>query len=234
MLSKIVAIHQPQYLPWPAFIDKAASVDTLIYLDNVQFHRRGVQNRNAIKSAQGGLTLTIPVSAQRQTLIRDVRIADKIWSRKHVEAIRHNYARAPFLGLFEEGLRPIMERPWTSLSELNRAVTAWLFEQFDVGCECLLASDLDAEGKRDDLIVNLCAAVGAQTYLSGQGARHYQNAQKFHAKGIMLRYQKYEPQPYPQLHPEAGFAPGLSGLDLLLNTGPEAKTILRAGRRQPE
>jgi hypothetical protein len=50
----------------------------------------------------------------------------------------------------------------------------------------------------------------------------------------VLRYQRYEPQSYPQLHPEAGFVAGLSALDLLLNIGPEAKCILRSGRREPE
>lgn len=233
-MSKIVAAHQPQYLPWPPFIDKAACADTLIYLDNVQFQRRGVQNRNAIKTARGSLLLTVPVFADRVSLIKDVRIADSAWCRKHVEAIRNNYARAPFLDLFEDGLRPIMERPWTFLSDLNRAVTAWLFAQFDVTSECLLASEIGGEGRRDDLIINLCASVGAGTYLSGQGARVYQDPAKFIARGMTLKYQNYEPQPYPQLHPEAGFVPGLSAIDLLLNTGPEARSILKAGRKESE
>jgi WbqC-like protein family len=233
-LSTVVAAHQPQYLPWLGFIDKAASVDTLIYLDNVQFHRRGVQNRNTIKSARGKQILTVPVFAEQNTPIKEVRIAGKTWCRKHVEAIRNNYARAPYLALFEDGLRPIMEQPWSLLSELNYAVSAWLFEQFDVSPQCLLSSELGGEGKRDDLIINLCAAAGAGTYLSGQGARAYQDTTKFHARGITLKYQRYEPQPYPQLHSEAGFVPGLSALDLLLNLGPDAKKILHAGRREPE
>jgi hypothetical protein len=192
-----------------------------------------VQNRNAIKTARGSLLLTVPVFAERDSLIKDVRIAGNAWCRKHVEAIRNNYARAPFLDLFEDGLRPVLERPWSFLSELNRAVTAWLFAQLDVSTECLLASEIGGEGKRDDLIMNLCAAVGGGTYLSGQGARVYQDPAKFLARGITLTYQSYEPQPYPQQHPEAGFVPGLSALDLLLNTGPDAKRILQAGRKEP-
>ena len=233
-MGKIVAAHQPQYLPWPGFIDKAASVDTFIYLDNVQFHRRGVQNRNAVKSARGELVLTVPVSARRDTLIKEVRIADNSWCRKHVAAIRNNYSRAPYIELFEDGLRPILERPWSFLSELNRATTAWFFERFDVSTECVLASELGVTGRRDDLIIDLCLQVGGTTYLSGRGARAYQDMRKFELKGLALRYQHYEPQPYPQLHPQAGFVAGLSALDLLLNAGPEAKRILRAGRKEPE
>jgi WbqC-like protein family len=102
-----------------------------------------------------------------------VRIAGNAWCRKHVEAIRNNCSRAPYIELFEDGLRPILERPWSSLSELNRAATAWLFERFDVSTECVLGSELGVTGRRDDLIIDLCLQVGGTTYLSGQGAPAY-------------------------------------------------------------
>ena len=41
----VVAIHQPHYLPWLPYLDKADSCDIFVYLDNVQFQKRGFQNR---------------------------------------------------------------------------------------------------------------------------------------------------------------------------------------------
>ena len=85
-----VAIHQPQYLPWLPYCDKADQCDLLVHLDDVQFQRRGVQNRNQIKTPTGAQWLTVPVNASRDTLIQDVTIADALWQRKH-GSIEHNY-----------------------------------------------------------------------------------------------------------------------------------------------
>jgi hypothetical protein len=75
--------------------------------------------------------------------------------------------------LFPRPAGPILDRPWSFLSELNRAATAWLFERFDVSTECVLGSELGVTGRRDDLIIDLCLQVGGTTYLSGQGAPAY-------------------------------------------------------------
>lgn len=226
----IVAIHQPQYLPWLPYFDKADQADVFIHLDNVQFMRRGVQNRNAIKGAQGALWLTVPVSASRDTLICDVRLAENPWRASHIRSIELHYRRAPYFALFEE-LRPLLEAPWERLVDLNIAVTEWFFDQLGVRCRRVRASELGATGMKEDLMIALTRAVEGTIYLSGTGAAVYQQAENFTRVGIELRYQSYRGQPYPQLFPEAGFVPDLSALDLLLNTGPGAREILLAGRQ---
>ena len=57
----IVSIHQPQYLPWDNFFRKIKKSDYFIYLDNVEFQKNGLQNRNQIKTASGSTWLTVPV-----------------------------------------------------------------------------------------------------------------------------------------------------------------------------
>jgi hypothetical protein len=79
--------------------------------------------------------------------------------------------------------------------------------------------------------VNICEAVGAEVYISGQGARDYQDEKKFQERGIELRYQEYRNPPYPQCYSDIGFVPNLSALDLILNTGPQAREIMHAGRK---
>ena len=37
---KILATHQPQYLPWLGFFDKLDRADVFVLLDNVQFKTR--------------------------------------------------------------------------------------------------------------------------------------------------------------------------------------------------
>ncbi len=225
----IVAIHQPQYLPWAPYFDKADQADVFIYLDNVQFQRRGVQNRNQIKTANGPIYLTVPVTSERHTLIQDVRVAENPWRASHVRSIELNYRRAAFYELFDE-VRPFIEHPYERLVDLNIALTEWFFERFGTQCRRLRASELGVTGNKANLMIELTKAVGGDVYLSGNGAAAYQTPEQFEREGIELRYQSYRNQPYTQCFSEAGYAPDLSALDLVLNTGPGASDVLRSGR----
>jgi hypothetical protein len=165
--------------------------------------------------------------------VRDIRIADDRWRRKHIQSVRQSYSRAPFWELFDRGLGPIIERPHEYLVDLNIAVTEWLFGQLGISCQIIRASDLNVTGAKDDLVISICKAVGATVYLSGQGARGYQEEHKFRAEGVELCYQQYQIRPYPQCYPELGFVPDLSALDLILNVGPRAREILLADEAAP-
>ena len=44
----IVAIHQPEHLPWIGFFNKMMNADVLVILDDVQYRKRYFQNRNQI------------------------------------------------------------------------------------------------------------------------------------------------------------------------------------------
>lgn len=226
-----VAIHQPQYLPWIPYVDKADQADIFVYLDNVQFHRRGVQNRNQIRGGQGTVWLTVPVSATRETRIDEVRIADQAWRKKHASSLRIAYARAAHAPRLQP-LLALYDQPWDKLVDLNIAITEWLFGELGVRARRVRATELGAlEGQKDDLLIAICRAVGATRYLSGNGARAYQDPRKFERANIDLVYQKYTVVPYPQQL--APFAGDLSAIDLVANTGPDARAVMLAGRQPP-
>lgn len=49
-----LAVHQPNYLPWPGYFSKIAQCDIFVILDTVQFPRgSSVANRNLIKTPDG-------------------------------------------------------------------------------------------------------------------------------------------------------------------------------------
>ena len=94
---KTVAIHQPQYLPYTGFFHKIAHADIFVHLDNVQFQKNGLQNRNKIRTQQGWQWLTVPVAHHFGQLILDVQLdAGGTWPLKHWNALATNYSRAPF------------------------------------------------------------------------------------------------------------------------------------------
>jgi hypothetical protein len=224
-----VAIHQPQYLPWLPYIDKADQADVFVYLDTVQYQKNGLQNRNQILTAQGPRWLTVPVHASLDRAILETTIADPGWARKHVRTIEQEYRKAPAFGLFRDELAPLLAPEYASLAELNIAVTEWIFAKLQVASRRVRASELGVTGGKEELVLRICATLGASAYLSGEGARSYQKPEHFGAQGIELRYQQYRNPSYAQCH-GSDFTPDLSALDLLLNAGAAGREIMLSGR----
>ena len=40
MAERVVAVHQPNYVPWPGYFHKLAHADVFVYLDSVQYPAR--------------------------------------------------------------------------------------------------------------------------------------------------------------------------------------------------
>ena len=226
-----VAIHQPQYLPWLGHFAKLAAADCWIFLDTVQYEKNGWQNRNRIKTPRGAQWLTVPVKASLGTLIRDVVIdASQPWQRKHCTALSVNYARAPYFARYFGDLERLLRRPWRLLADLNVEVTRFLAEALGLSRQMVRASELPpVSAEPTGRLLDLCLAVGADTYLAGQDGARYMDLQRFEAGRVAVWGQAYQHPSYPQR--DGDFLPFLSVVDLLLNHGESSLRILLEGDR---
>lgn len=227
-----VAIHQPLFLPWLGYLDRMARGDLFIVLDHVQFARRNYQNRTQILLDGQPHWLTVPVQQRsQQECIVDKRIdnleAGRGWGARLCQTLAHAYRRAPFLDAYLPDFKEVLELPWERLADLDLALLQIIRAALDIRTPLVRSSALGVEGTRSELILNLCRAVGADTYLAGMGgSRHYLDREAFAAAGIAIDWQDFRPTPYAQCG-EAGFIPGLSSVDLLFNHGPASRAILR-------
>jgi len=226
-----VAIHQPQYLPWLGHFAKLAAADCWIFLDTVQYEKNGWQNRNRIKTLRGAQWLTVPVKAALGTLIRDVEIdVAQPWARKHCTALRVNYARAPYFARYFAELEELIRRPWRLLADLNVEVTRFLAGAVGLSRRMVRASELpSASADPTGRLLDLCRAVGAETYLAGQDGARYMDMEQFRAGRVAVLAQEYQHPTYTQL--DGDFLPFLSVVDLLLSHGESSLEILRQGDR---
>ncbi len=225
----IVGIHQPEYLPWIWFFDKVAQSDLFVLLDNVQFEKNYIQNRTKIKTQSGWIWLTVPVlmKGRSEQLIKDVEIVrTENWQKKHWRSIFHAYKEAPYFQNYRDFFEEIYSKEWKHLADLNETIIRYLIQQFGIEAEVMRASQLGVTGKRTDLLLAICKALNATTYLSGVSGKDYLEESKFAEAGIEVRYQEFRQHPvYPQLHGE--FIPQMSVVDLLFNCGPSSMEIIR-------
>jgi hypothetical protein len=217
----IVSIHQPQYLPWLPYLLKISASDLFIVLDSVDFTKNGLQNRNQIKITQGKAWLTVPVKQKLGQKIKDVEINQQENGRKkHWQTLEQNYQKAPFFHLYARELNEVYDTDWKYLIDLNLHLLQLLIKWFGISCKLIRSSNLAATGQKMELILNLCKAVGAGTYLSGVGAKDYLEEEAFAQAGIELIYKlPVLPKEYPQQHQKSLFINDLSAIDLILNCG---------------
>jgi hypothetical protein len=227
---KLVAIVQPNYIPWKGYFDLIALADEFILLDDVQYTRRDWRNRNRIKTPSGPQWLTIPVEnkGNYHQSIRETIVSSPDWAQRHWQTIQHNLAAAPhfktYRPVFEELYITLRER---SLSLINHRFITTICTLLGVQTPITWSSDYEVPGHKTERLIRLCQRAGATAYLSGPAARAYLDEACFRQEGIALYYMDYAGYPeYPQLFPP--FDHYVSIIDLLFNTGPDARRYLKS------
>jgi hypothetical protein len=217
----IVSGHQPNYLPWLGFFDKMFRSDLFIIEDNVQLEQQGFTNRNKIMTADGVRWLSVPIQhANKPLLINEVKIANQgepHWRRRHWLTLMHSYCKAPHWREYCDFFEDTYTREWTMLIDLNMHLIRGIMRFLDIDKPLIMASSLDAKGKKGELIISQCKAVGAQVQLAGKGGKDYINKARFKEEGIKLVFQDFKHPRYPQTC--QGFVPNLSVVDYLFCTG---------------
>ncbi len=219
----MVSIHQPSYFPWLGLLDKINKSKEFILLDSVQLSDSTYQNRNIfLDNSQKEHLLTIAINKKnyQEKDFSELTINNNIWQKKHQKFIMYNYKKHPY---FDE-IYPLLETFYKNDYEY---LIDPLFESmklsmkiFGINVKIQKSSSLNLskENTKDKLVLDILEKVHAKEYLSGQGAKNYQDDSKFKDKNIILHYQEFKHPVYPQ-YKKSDFHSGLSCLDAAFNLG---------------
>ena len=225
-----MAIVQSNYIPWKGYFDIINLVDEFLLFDDRQYTRRDWRNRNLIKTARGLHWLTIPVHAKGryEQRIDETMISDPEWTERHWKTISHEYRSARFFEQYRDAVGALYAVASESrLSDVNRRFLEGICGLLGIHTRLTWCTDYPTTGQRTERLVNLCRLAGATEYLSGPAARAYIEEDLFRDAAIELTYMDYSGYPeYPQLH--GAFAHGVSIIDLLFNTGPDAQRYMKS------
>ncbi len=220
----VVAIHQPNFLPWLGYFYKIANCDQFVILDNVDFQQGNVTsltNRTRIKCAGKEHFFTIAVKKGQSKLIKDI-IIDKSSTRidKQIRTLQLNYARAPFFKeLFPQFSDALLEgMKYDGMSDLNEFLIKFVCNILNIKTPVIKASGLEINtSDRNERIIEICRRLNAQTYFSGNGGKKYHDENLFNENGIKIKYTDFAQKEYKQTGDV--FIPGLSIIDVLFNCG---------------
>lgn len=229
-MTRIMAAHQPNFLPYLGFFDKMRAVDQLgtepgifIIRDDCQFVDSDYHHRNRIRTNEGWKWLNIPIEKKAAPLGEikiktEGRISNVKWNIYHLRQIEANYKKTPFFEKYFPGLKEIYMEPGDNLSNFNMRLIKYLAECFGIKTKIILFSELPEkiEGEdATDVLVNAAKAVKADTYLSGDGGKKYLDVSRF--TDVELKFQDYKHPIHPQRF--SGFEPFMSAIDALFNLG---------------
>ncbi len=224
-----VAIVQSNYIPWKGYFDLIAGVDAFVLYDDAQYTKRDWRNRNRIKTAQGAQWLTIPVqvSGRYRQPIREVAVDDATWAPDHWRTLVHHYGRTGAFGQHRDALESLYRTaPARWLSEINFHFLSGVCALLGICTRFMWSSQFELTGDATDKLLQMCKALGADTYVSGPTARDYLQTERFHAAGINVEWADYSGyREYRQPHPP--FDHHVSIVDLLLSEGEAASGFLK-------
>lgn len=215
-----IAIHQPNYLPYPGFFAKMNCCDVFVLYDKAQFTRGDFINRNRVRgfSTNQYVWLTLPVGKKNfeGIAINQIRIAsDKVFSA-HSNTIRFLYSKALF---FDTEICECVATPHYSLAEHNITLIQFLIDKLHMKHpKIILSSGLDTKIRHGtEGIIDIVKSLHGDEYISGTGGKEYLKTNLFRDESIKLSFIDYEPLKYHQIHP--GFVVDMSLIDAIFNIG---------------
>lgn len=222
--GRIVAIHQPDFIPWAGFFYKYLRSDVFVILDDVRMSAGASDwtNRTAVRFFDKKKWLTVPILSNEK---RIYNICDlKYFGKEHavqaiVRKVSHYYQFSNYIleNLFF--VNEILQKKETSICKFNLQIIESLIDYLNLPRkEMVLSSSLNTCGNGTNKLANIVEKVDGTIYLSGNGGLNYLDQDVFREKGIQLSFSKFSQKPYFQ-KTNSDFLPGLSILDMIFEIG---------------
>jgi len=227
-----LAIMQPYFLPYLGYFTLIKHADRFIIFDVVQFIRHGWIERNRIlKPVEGWQYIQVPLEkCPRETKIREMRIrTSEHWEEKIFRQLEHYRKKSPYFCQVTGFLREALDYRTDSLVGLNARLLDKTCQYLGLPFRVEILSEMDLPiepaNAPDEWALNICKALGANTYLNPPGGIIFFDRSKYFEAGIELQFLKVNLKPYSQKRDR--FEEGLSILDVMMFRDPhEIRSML--------
>lgn len=231
----VVTIHQPEHLPWLGFFNKIAKADIFVILDSVQYEKNYFQNRNRILGTNGVQWVSIPVSVKghlNNTIAKtEISLSggNANWKEKYLRTVRQSYGKHPYYSEVYPVLEKAIAVETPYFCEINIEIIRGFCSKLGILPGYIRSSELDIDGAKSTLILDICRELKADTYIAGPSGRDYLDMKSFEESGISVKFNDFIHPIYPQRRTDE-FISHLSALDLFMNCGfRESRKIIMDG-----
>jgi hypothetical protein len=217
----LASIHQPDFLSYLGFYHKIWLSDIFIVLDNVQFvsSNNSWTHRDKILTKNGPKWITISHKKNaRNDLIKDIEISYITdWKSRSINLIKENYFKSDYYKEVIPKIEEIYNFSPIKLIDFNMRAIKIILDVLEINPKILFASEIDVEGKKNQLLINLLKKLRIKKYIAGDGSKTYMNIEKFEQNNIEVIWHNYKHPEYKQMHEK--FEKNLSIIDCMFNIG---------------
>lgn len=200
MMSKVLL--STAYLPPLNYLTHIINSDTVVIEANEYFIKQSYRNRCEIVTANGKLSLSIPLIKQAdKELISEKKISyAENWQKQHWRAISSAYKNSPYFEFFEDDFKPFYEHKFEFLFDFNSQLLKTILHILRVKKTILFTEEYQSSVNH---IMDL---------------RSLSDVNKIANEAKQKSY-------YQVFDDKHGFLPNLSCIDALFNVGLETRTI---------
>jgi len=177
-MGNVVAIHQPNFMPWLGYFYKIAQSDVFIFLDDVQFQKKGASYTNRVSININGEEkyLTIPVKRKNGVWnINETEFLDQKWRKKVISSLQGNYAKAKYFKENKEFIFNLINYESQDLADFNINFIENILKKLDIKTLIVNSSDYNLKTTSTQRLIDLIKVVKGNVYLSGSGGDNYQD-----------------------------------------------------------
>ncbi|WP_417872734.1 WbqC family protein [Xanthomarina gelatinilytica] len=213
------AIMQPYIFPYIGYFQLIHAVDEFVFLDNVNFIKRGWVNRNCILINDEKKMITFPCNKISQNkLIQNTEIdmTSKEYS-KLIRTIKLAYRKAPYYNEVIPIIEKTLQSNFKTISELAIFSVKSVANYLQINTKFRISSIEFNEVKNampSDQLIQICKALNSKKYINAIGGQKLYEKEYFYKNSVDLYFLKPEINSYKQYNKE--FVGGLSIIDVLM------------------
>lgn len=185
-----VAIMQPYFYPYLGYYQLISECDSFVFLDNVNFIKKGFIHKNFINVNGGKSQISLRLSkASQNKKINELIISDS--TSDFLNKVEECYKKSPHW----EDVSIILEKykleKHDSLSEFLININCHLISCLNLHAKVLKASDIPLEfneARGEDRILQIIKAIGGTNYINLPGGKDLYSKNNFEQNNIELNF----------------------------------------------
>lgn len=217
-----VSIMQPYIFPYIGYFQLIDAADRFVFLNDVNFIKKGWIHKNRIAVNNQVYTFSIPlIKASQNKLIKDTQVNyTENWQNKLLKTIETSYKKAPYFEFVFPIIADVLNSKVETIDELAKksvvAICDYLGLSEHTDFYNSSQDKFSKEGKRGaDRIISIVKSLEGTQYINAQGGRELYDNKYFDQQNIELGFIETKFLDYKQLSSENHI--GLSILDVIMN-----------------
>jgi len=217
-----LAVMQPYFLPYIGYFQLIGAADRFVIYDNIKYTKKGWINRNRRLQNGADAMFSLPLKKASDSLdVVERELSPDFDRGALLNQFKGSYARAPQFAEIAALLERIVRYDETNLFRYVHHSVAEICAHLGIETEIIVSSaiDIDHGLKAQHKVIELCHALGADTYVNPIGGVELYDRAAFREQGIELQFLTPRPFEYAQLG--APFVPWLSIVDVMMFNPPD-------------